>query len=96
MKIFKFLILSILLTGCAAYKSLSPDSEQMVMSTLWYQHSAEMRAIYYQSFSLARLRVEQALSNAGLEKPPAVVVDIDETILDNSPSEARNILEGER
>jgi len=75
---------------------MAPDSEQNTMSTLWYQHAAEMRAIYYQSYNLAEEKVRLFLTDTSREKPPAVVVDIDETILDNSPSEARNILEGER
>lgn len=96
MKNFQILILLTILSACSGLRSLAPDSEQMTMSTLWYQNSAEMTAIYYQSFNIAEHRVQEALKNPNRKKPPAVVVDIDETILDNSPSEARNILEGER
>lgn len=98
-QILKQLILIFLIvvfSACSGLKSIAPDSEQLVMSTLWYQHSAEMRAIYYQSFQLAELRVKQMHENHEGAKPLAVVVDIDETMLDNSPSEGRNILEGER
>jgi 5'-nucleotidase (lipoprotein e(P4) family) len=95
LKTYSFLLI-IILSSCSVSDHKSPDSEQMVMSTLWYQRSAEMRALYYQAFNLAEMRVEQAMENYTGEKTPAVVVDIDETILDNSPSEARNILEGER
>ncbi len=95
MKKIYLLPLIFLLSACTVLRFVSPDSEQMTMSTLWYQHSAEMRALYYQSFNLAEYRVQQALQNPDSEKPPAVVVDIDETILDNSHSEAKNILEGE-
>ena len=92
----QILFLLILFSACSSLKTMAPDSEQMTMSTLWYQHAAEMRAIYYQSFNLAELRVKQTMENYSGQKPPAVVVDIDETMLDNSPSEAKNILEGER
>ena len=96
MKKLPILFILILFSACGSNKTSAPDSEQLVMSTLWYQHSAEMRAIYYQSFQLAELRVKQMQENYDGVKPLAVVVDIDETMLDNSPSEGRNILEGER
>ncbi len=95
-KIIRTLILLVLITGCSGNKNSAPDSEQMVMATLWYQHSAEMRAIYYQTFNLAELRVNQIQEKYIGEKPLAVVVDIDETMLDNSPLEGKNILEGDR
>ena len=93
------LFILIFLSACSTSQdnnTSAPDSEQLVMSTLWYQHSAEMRALYYQAFNLAEFRVKEMLAEYDGEKPPAVVVDIDETMLDNSPSEAKNILEGER
>ena len=95
LKIYSFLLI-IILSSCSASDHTAPDSEQLVMSTLWFQRSAEMRALYYQAFNIAEMRVDQALENYTGDKKPAVVVDIDETILDNSPSEALNILEGER
>ena len=96
MKHFQIVIMLAVLSSCSGLKSIAPDSEQMVMSTLWFQQSAEMRAIYYQSFNLAEFRVQQKLETYSGKKPLAVVVDIDETILDNSPSEAKNIRDGER
>jgi len=96
MKKIPLILLVVLLSACSGLKTIAPDSEQMVMGTLWFQHSAEMRAIYYQAFNMAELRVNQSLENYQGEKPLAVVVDIDETMLDNSPVEGRNIMEGER
>lgn len=71
----------------------SPDDPQdhLVMATLWYQRSAEFRALCYQSFNWARTVVNQALLQPS-EKEPAVVLDIDETILDNSPFQAELVL----
>lgn len=77
-------------------ESSSPDAEQMVMATLWFQHSGEARALYYQAYNLAEMRVNQALDTLSADLSLAVIADIDETILDNSPSEGKNILEGER
>ena len=67
------------------------SSEYLVMSTLWYQKSAEMRAISYQNFKFAKLVFEKKLSENKSNKPKAIIVDIDETMLDNSPFEAQLI-----
>ena len=66
--------------------------QQDVMSVLWYQHAAECRALYYQAFNVAHDRLEHilAVDTTGLKK--AVVVDIDETVLNNSPWQAYSIL----
>jgi 5'-nucleotidase (lipoprotein e(P4) family) len=58
------------------------------MSVAWYQNSAEMMALYYQGFNFAQQRLNEAISTNKQTKPLAVVVDIDETMLDNSPFEA--------
>jgi 5'-nucleotidase (lipoprotein e(P4) family) len=74
------------------------DNEYQVGAILWTQSSAEYRALAYQAFSLARLRLDQALANRGSgralrsAKPPAVIVDIDETVLDNSRFQAELVL----
>lgn len=92
-----FLIaITLISTSCSHYEAPAADSDQMVMATLWFQHSAEARAMYYQAYNIAQLRVEQALDTLSTDLKLAVVADIDETILDNSPSEGKNILEGER
>jgi len=88
--------ITITTSSCNNYEAPAPDSDQMVMATLWFQHSAEARAMYYQAYNIAQLRVEQALDTLSTDLKLAVVADIDETILDNSPSEGKNILEGER
>lgn len=63
----------------------SGRNEHLVMSVLWFQRSAEMRALFYQAFNLARLRLDEDRGKNKGEKKRAVVVDIDETLLDNSP-----------
>ncbi len=93
------LLLSILLiTSChstvqiaqtvplADQKSLIPVREHSIQSVLWQQHAAEYRALSYQAFNLARLSLDKLLANdkEGLN-PYAVVTDIDETVLNNSP-----------
>jgi 5'-nucleotidase (lipoprotein e(P4) family) len=62
-------------------------------ATLYQQQAAEYVALCYQAFNLASMHLHKELT-AGHELPLAVVVDIDETVLDNSPYQATAILEG--
>jgi 5'-nucleotidase (lipoprotein e(P4) family) len=65
------------------------DNEYQVGAILWTQQSGEWRALAYQAFALARLRLDEDLKKNKKKKPPrAVVVDVDETVLDNSPQQA--------
>ncbi|MBI2620199.1 MAG: 5'-nucleotidase, lipoprotein e(P4) family [Ignavibacteriales bacterium] len=70
-------------------------NEHLVMSVLWVQRSAEWRALSYQAFNIARLQLERDLDTNRSTRRRAVVVDIDETILDNSPHMAKLIAENE-
>jgi 5'-nucleotidase (lipoprotein e(P4) family) len=70
------------------------NPEQNVTAVLWFQRSAEYRALCYQAFNLAELRIKEYLPRFDREKHPVVIFDIDETLLDNSPQEALNIAEG--
>ena len=63
-------------------------NEQLVMATLWMQTSAEYRALCYQAFNLARMNLEAFLKSHTGSKPVAVIVDADETVIDNSAYEA--------
>ena len=78
---------TMLLTVSACYTTRSLN-EQLVMGALWYQKSAEMRATSYQAFNVARLAFDMDLEEVPSAQKRAVVVDIDETVLDNSPYEA--------
>lgn len=55
-----------------------------VQALLWYQQAAETEALYLQGFNMA---ADRAREYAATEErlPPAVILDIDETVLDNSP-----------
>ncbi|MFZ4414706.1 MAG: HAD family acid phosphatase, partial [Bacteroidales bacterium] len=64
-------------------------NEQLMMAVLYQQHAAECKALYYQAFNLAKMMLDKDLANKNLKGKRAVVVDIDETILDNSPFEAK-------
>jgi len=61
------------------------------MATVFVQQSPEYIALTEQAYAIARLSLENQLRTA--VKPLAVVLDIDETVLDNSPYQAKQILE---
>lgn len=78
-----------------------------LLSTLWVQTSAEYaimtRALYSQASQVLNSLVMRPDHTAAIEqrppfahKPPAIILDIDETVLDNSPFQGQLILEGTR
>lgn len=78
------------------------DTHEMLNATLWAQSSAEYEALTRQVYRVARENLDLALADphwsAALEQtgdytglPPAVVLDIDETILDNTSFEVQII-----
>jgi acid phosphatase len=80
--------------GSARAQEVAPND--MLLGTLWTQSSVEYRGNALTVFALAKIRLDQALADkswtaAPVEQkgdfqnlPPAVVLDIDETLLDNS------------
>lgn len=64
-----------------------------MMSVLWFQTSGEAKALYYQGYTIGKMRLDQILraKQKSNSFKPAVVLDIDETILDNSPCLAFNV-----
>ena len=89
----------------AAPAAATPAKIALPDSVVWFRTSVEYRATALQAYRLASLMLDRALADrawtAALEqtgdfgsKPPAVILDVDETVLDNSESEERNIREG--
>lgn len=80
-------------------QTATADNEYQVGAILYMQKAAEYRALTYQAFNIAKWRLDadfdkkklRELSKAERKTPRAVVVDVDETILDNSPFQATNI-----
>lgn len=69
-------------------KLKSTRSEQSEMqSVLWQQTAAEYEALCYQAFNIASYRISKLNQDqsAADEKKLAVILDLDETVLDNSP-----------
>jgi 5'-nucleotidase (lipoprotein e(P4) family) len=97
MKKLPVLILIVfVLSSCAVKRtgniSSAENQDPLLLSVLWFQKSAEMKALYYQGYNIAKRSLAQKLITSPGNKLKAVIMDIDETILDNSPSEAYQIL----
>jgi len=78
-----------------------PTAHHNFNSVLWYQTSAEFRASAIQTYRqatdlLAHAKNDQSWTvwpqQNATNLPPAIIVDIDETILDNSPAAAQDVL----
>lgn len=91
-------VFALMMLGMAGSPHSNPAvsrNEHMVLSVLWFQTAAEMRALSYQSFNLAKMRIERDIAINKTAKKRAVVIDIDETVLDNSPHMAKLIKESQ-
>ena len=74
-------------------------AEYQVGAVLYMQKAAEYRALAYQAFNLAKMNLDADFDKRNIKKlpkaerkmPRAVVVDVDETVLDNSPAQALQI-----
>jgi len=80
------------------------NSHEMLNAALWQQTSAEYEAAARQAYRLARVNLDFALKDPAwsavptpeansAQLPPAVMLDLDETVFDNARYEARIILE---
>lgn len=85
------LSLAALLTACSTRHKTTQASianNGKVWSSLFQQRAAEYKALCFQAYNVAKLRIDQGVARQHV-KPLAVVTDIDETLLDNSPEDAR-------
>ncbi len=74
----------------ADYKKVDLLPEQMIMPTAWVQTSAEYRALTITIYRMAKVILDMHLATPS-DKPKAVVLDLDETVLDNSPYQAMSV-----
>ncbi|MDF3127285.1 HAD family acid phosphatase [Rheinheimera sp. 1928-s] len=83
--------------------TLQANTHDNMNATLWYQSSAEFKASAIQTYQTAALQLPLAIADKNWtaltnqkenfqQLPPAIIVDIDETILDNSPVAAQSVL----
>jgi 5'-nucleotidase (lipoprotein e(P4) family) len=89
---YSIILAAALLFSCQTTKnntiSVPTHHDKLLISVAWFQNSAEMTALYYQGYNIAQQRLNEAIAANKQTKPLVVVVDIDETMLDNSPFEA--------
>lgn len=72
------------------------ESQVTLLPVLWQQTAAEYRALCYQAFNLATLRLNE-ISRKEIKKGNlAIITDLDETILDNSYVGAQLIKENKQ
>lgn len=93
-------VLSMSLVACSGIAGKTAVTEEKVkltdqqsMATLWYQTAGEAKALYYQGYKLGRLKLDSALIKRTSNKP-AIILDLDETVLDNSPYQAMSVKTG--
>ena len=90
------LALGAVLVALSGTAARAQDASDLLLAALWTQRSVEYKANALTVFALARIRLDEALADkswtaAPAEQtgdyqalPPAVILDIDETLLDNS------------
>lgn len=91
----------LLLSGCItthvqhtapAVKNTENVRYYSIQSLLWQQTAGEYKALAYQAYNLAKMELDKALADRGTDsKPLAVITDIDETVLDNSPFNGKQL-----
>jgi len=94
-------------TAAPAPSAAASKADDNLNAVLWVQRSTEYQAAAIQTYRTAADRLDQALAepnwdalvpgerdaeHTGLK--PAVILDIDETVLDNSPYQARLVRDG--
>jgi 5'-nucleotidase (lipoprotein e(P4) family) len=76
-------------TMVSAAAAQNVDNEHQVGGILWTQTSGEWVALSRQAFAVARLNLDRDLRvTRRMRMKRAVIVDVDETVLDNSPYQA--------
>jgi 5'-nucleotidase (lipoprotein e(P4) family) len=84
----------LLFTAVAATAQQSTDNTYIEAATLYQQTSGEARALEYQTYVLARMLLDRDLHNRRIKMRRAIIVDVDETVLDNSRYQGMLIKKG--
>jgi len=92
------LSLLIACTGPKQISSSNPATSALVVngklwSSVFQQKAAEYKALCIQAYNIARFRLDESLKQPS-SKPRAIITDIDETFLDNSPFAVHQALLG--
>jgi len=105
MRYLSIFLTAIILSSACQTRTPEKYDNAMLNSVLWVQYAAEYKAATLQAYSTAKNSLDVAIEDkqwtAAVEQttgyqtlPPAIIVDVDETVLDNSPYDARLITSG--
>lgn len=95
--------MTLLMAGCSS-EQVKPGTHESLNATLWAHTAAEYAASATQAYHVGAANLEPALADsqwtAALEQrgnysnlPPAVLMDIDQTVLDNSRYNSRIVMQ---
>jgi 5'-nucleotidase (lipoprotein e(P4) family) len=94
---FSFLV--VLLSACKVQNKIAVANHEAPVilqgpawAAAWQQKAGEYKALCYQAYNLAQMRLDLLLQKQ-YGKPVAIVTDIDETVLDNSPYQVHQALQ---
>ena len=85
---------SVLISQDSIKADVQKEVDMKMYPVLWHQTSAEYRALCYQAFNAAKTYIETLIPNREPNEKFAIITDLDETIIDNSYLEAKQIKEG--
>jgi 5'-nucleotidase (lipoprotein e(P4) family) len=98
--------LSVMATDLPAEEAKAPQANDNLNAVLWDQTAVEAKATMAQAYVLARIRFDEALADKSrtadpsvqsgdfANKPPAVVLDVDDTVLNTSQYQAWTVKGG--
>jgi acid phosphatase len=97
---------AVMTSDLQADEAKAPQPNDDLNAVLWDQSAVEAQAVMTQTFALARIRFDEALADKSrtadptvqtgnfANKPPAVVLDVDDTVLNTSPYQAWTVKNG--
>ncbi len=88
------LVLTITLLPMLTFAQALTPARDFTNAVLWQQTSGEYRALAFQAYNFAKLSLKESLWEQANGKPNCVIVDADETILDNSAFQGHEIKKG--
>ncbi|MCC6289682.1 MAG: 5'-nucleotidase, lipoprotein e(P4) family [Chitinophagaceae bacterium] len=95
------IFLAVMVISCKVQRNASTNATTPSLVTqgplwgaVWQQKASEYKALCFQAYNTARWQLDLLLKEPQ-NKPLAVVTDIDETILDNSPYQVHSSLKNE-
>lgn len=87
-----FVFILLFLLSCEKERRAEQTYAHNSNAILWQQHAAEYRALAHQAFNIAKVQIDNLPAMQSSKKPWSVVTDIDETVLDNTPYNAKMAL----